>query len=282
MTKAEISVIVPLFNKEKIVEQTVRSVLVQTFSNFELIIIDDGSTDGSVSIVRQIDDQRIKLISQKNMGPSAARNTGVRNANTGWIVFLDADDELLPNALNHFSELKEQYGTIDIFDCSSIVRSKGKKHLRVNPIEGVIDNPLKECFYGKIGPGSGHAMFRKSLLKQFPYDECLRRFEDAELIIRILTHAKVYSSKEPTFIINSEFSSASTKRKDIAEDYAGHLSFKGKSFWAKMCVFRTYLENRDLYPEEMRKLYPMWRYRYDLLILYKLLYKLKSQQICID
>lgn len=271
MTKAEISVIIPLFNKEKIVEKTVGSVLTQMFYDFELIIVDDGSTDGSVSVVRQIDDQRVRLISQENMGPSAARNTGVRNANTDWVVFLDADDELLPNALKHFSEVKDRYGTIDIFDCSSIIRNKGKRHLRANPIEGVIDNPLKECFYGKIGPGSGHAMFRKSLLEQFPYDERLRRFEDAEHIIRILPHAKVYSSKEPTFVVNADYSFASAKRDNIAEDYVGHLSLNNKSFWAKMCVFRTYLENRDLYPEEMRQLYPTWRYRYDLLLLYKLL-----------
>ena len=271
MTKAEISVLIPLFNKEKIVEKTVGSVLTQMFYDFELIIVDDGSTDGSVSVVRQIDDQRVRLISQENMGPSAARNTGVRNANTDWVVFLDADDELLPNALKHFSEVKDRYGTIDIFDCSSIIRNKGKRHLRANPIEGVIDNPLKECFYGKIGPGSGHAMFRKSLLEQFPYDERLRRFEDAEHIIRILPHAKVYSSKEPTFVVNADYSFASAKRDNIAEDYVGHLSLNNKSFWAKMCVFRTYLENRDLYPEEMRQLYPTWRYRYDLLLLYKLL-----------
>lgn len=271
MTKAEISVIIPLFNKEKIVEKTVGSVLTQMFYDFELIIVDDGSTDGSVSVVRQIDDQRVRLISQENMGPSAARNTGVRNANTDWVVFLDADDELLPNALKHFSEVKDRYGTIDIFDCSSIIRNKGKRHLRANPIEGVIDNPLKECFYGKIGPGSGHAMFRKSLLEQFPYDERLRRFEDAEHIIRILPHAKVYSSKEPTFVVNADYSFASAKRDNIAEDYVGHLSLNNKSFWAKMCVFRTYLENRDLYPEEMCQLYPTWRYRYDLLLLYKLL-----------
>lgn len=271
MSMTDISVIIPLYNKEKSIEQTVRSVLTQTFPNFELIIVDDGSTDNSVAIVQQMNDQRIRLISQKNLGPSAARNIGVRNANTEWILFLDADDELLPDALKHFSELRQKYDTMDIFDCSSIIQNKGKRRLRENPIEGVIDNPMKMCFLGKIGPGSGHAMFRRSLLELFPYNEQIRRFEDAEHIIKILPHAEVYSSRKPTFVVNKVFSFASSPREDISEDYAGHLSMKGQSFWTKMCVYRAYLENRELYPVEMRRLYPSWYYRYDLLLLYKIL-----------
>jgi len=270
---AGISVIIPLYNKEKSIEQTVKSVLSQTYSEFELIIVNDGSTDKSVSIIRTIKDSRIRIVEQENKGPGAARNRGVQYAQADWIVFLDADDELLSDALAHFENIRNTFSTIDIFDCSSVVKRNGKTKLQENPIEGKINNNLKACFYGKIGPGSGHAMFRKSLLQQFQYDERLKRFEDAELIIRMLPHAKVYSSRVPTFQINSEYSSSSAKRDDITEDYVGHLSMKGKSFWGKMCVYRTYLENRELYPIEMRRLYPSWYYRYDLLLLYKLLNK---------
>ena len=269
--KPGISVIIPLYNKEAAIEHTVRSVLTQTCQDFELIIVNDGSTDSSFDIVSRIRDSRIRLYSQENVGPSAARNTGVRNAEAEWVVFLDGDDELLPDALKHFSELRERHSGIDIYDCSSFVEKNGLHILKENQIEGKISNSLKSCFLGQIGPGSGHAMFRKTLLELYRYDEGIRRFEDAELIIRMLAEARVYSSKVPTFVINTEYSSASARRDDISEDYAGHLSMKGKSFWGKMCVYRTYLENRDLYPQEMRKLYPLWYYRYDLLILYKLL-----------
>lgn len=268
---ANISVIIPLYNKEKTIGQTIRSVLSQTYQDFELIIIDDGSTDRSLAIAQGFDDCRIQIYSQANSGPGAARNKGVLHAYTEWIVFLDADDELLPDALLHFNNLRRENSTIDIFDCSTIIRHKGKERLCENPIEGIISNNLKACFYAKIGPGSGHAMFRKNTLEQFRYDERLRRFEDAELIVRMLPHVKVFSSRKPVFIVNSDNSSASTPRKDIEEDYAGHLSFRGKNFWGRMCVYRCYLENRELYSEEMRRRYPSWRYRYDLLILYKLL-----------
>lgn len=271
--KADISVIIPLYNKGQIIERTVRSVLNQTYPHFELIIVNDGSTDDSVKVVEQIRDERIRLIHQKNAGPSAARNTGVRHAQTDWIVFLDGDDEFLPNALEHFVDLKRKNPIIDIFDCSHYVNLHGKMILYTNPINGRVKNAMKECFLGHIGPGSGHTMFRRILCDTFEYDERIRRFEDAELLIRMLSGVHVYSSIVPTFVVNTDFSSASGKRKNISEDYAGHLSMKGKSFWAKMCVYRTFLENRNLYPEEMRRLYPSWYWRYDLLLLYKILNK---------
>jgi glycosyltransferase involved in cell wall biosynthesis len=267
----DISVIIPLYNKGMIIERTVKSVLEQTYPNFELIIVDDGSTDNSVEVVQQIKDERIRLIRQKNSGPSAARNTGVRNANTDWVVFLDGDDELLPDALKHFSFLRNNNNEIDIFNCSYIINRKGNKKAYINPIEGKINNNLKNCFYGNISPGSGRAMFRKSLCDKYQYNEHIRRFEDAELLLRMLPNALVYSSKKPSFIINADFSNASAKRKEISEDYAGHLSLKGKSFWAKMCVYKTFLENRDLYKDDMHRLYPSWYWRYDLLLLYKIL-----------
>ena len=91
-----ISVIVPLYNKEDSIESTINSVLNQSYNNCELIIVNDGSSDRSVEIVRGINDNRIVLIEQNNGGPSKARNTGVTNSHGSWILFLDADDELMP------------------------------------------------------------------------------------------------------------------------------------------------------------------------------------------
>ena len=100
-----ISVVIPLYNKEPIIEKSIRSVLSQDYDDFEVVVVNDGSTDRSAEIVKNIDDSRVCLIEQENGGPSKARNTGVRNAKGEWIVFLDADDEFLPGALNYFSAL---------------------------------------------------------------------------------------------------------------------------------------------------------------------------------
>lgn len=272
MTKLDISVIIPLYNKEVIIERTIRSVLNQSFTNFELIIVNDGSTDNSFEIVKDIQDDRIVIINQTNGGPSKARNTGAKAAKADWIIFLDADDELLENALQIYAQLIEEHPNVDIIDCGQTILEKTeKKSVMLHSLEGISRNPLRDWFFHKIGPGSNHSVFKKKIVDRFPYNSQLRRFEDAELLIRMLQKAKVYSSLIPTSIVHCEYSSASKKRSDITEDYAGHLSMKGKSFWARMCVYRTYLENRELYPVEMRKLYPLWYYRYDLLLLFKVL-----------
>lgn len=94
-----ISVVIPLFNKEAFILRAVHSVLNQTYTNFELIIIDDGSTDKSANLVQTISDSRIRFYQQRNGGVSKARNRGAKTAQADWVAFLDADDEYLPQFL---------------------------------------------------------------------------------------------------------------------------------------------------------------------------------------
>ena len=89
----EVSVVIPLYNAEQDIERAIRSVLAQTVSDFELIIVDDGSTDNSTKVVEAINDPRIKLIRKENAGQGSARNTGIRASSGDLITFLDADDE---------------------------------------------------------------------------------------------------------------------------------------------------------------------------------------------
>jgi glycosyltransferase involved in cell wall biosynthesis len=265
------SVIIPLFNKETIIERTIQSVLNQSFKDFELIIVNDGSTDCSMDVVRTIHDNRIVLVEQENGGPGKARNTGAEYSKGKWIVFLDADDELLPDALQTYASLADTHPEVDIFDCGQKLKNGDDISYMQHSLEGYSTNPMRDWFFNKISPGSNHSIFKKTIIVKYPYNPNIRRFEDAELLVRILQTAKVYSSTVTTSLVHCDFSSASKKRKDISEDFVGHLSMKEKEFWTKMCVYRIYLENRELYPEEMRRLYPTWYYRYDLLLLYKLL-----------
>lgn len=269
--KPFISVVIPLYNKEKSIAQSLKSVLDQTYTHFEIVVVDDGSTDKSVEEVRSIGDDRIQLLGQSNAGPSKARNTGVKNSKGDWIVFLDADDELLPDALSIFAEIIVEHQDVDIIDCNRYVRRGNDEQLGFHPLEGYVKNPFKECFYGLVSPGEGRAAFRKTLLLKRPYHEKIRRFEDAELIIRLLSDAKVYSSRKATMIVNCDFSAASHPRKDVMEDYFAYLDFSKGGFWRKMCVYRTFLEERELYPEYGKSHYSKMYKRYDWLLMYKLL-----------
>lgn len=103
------SVVIPLYNKEPHIKRAVDSVLSQTIQDFEIIVVDDGSTDKSVKIVRSIADNRIRLITQENKGVSSARNRGIGEAKADLIAFLDADDEWQNNFLKEILELKNKY-----------------------------------------------------------------------------------------------------------------------------------------------------------------------------
>lgn len=269
--KPFISVVIPLYNKEKSIAQSLQSVLNQSYTDFEIVVVDDGSTDKSVEIVEGIEDARLKLFKQPNAGPSKARNTGVGHASGEWIVFLDADDELLPNALSIFKGIIVEHQDVDIIDCNRYVRMGTQEKLGYHPLEGYIKNPFKKCFYRLVSPGEGRAAFRKTLLQKHPYNEKIRRFEDAELLIRLFSEAKVYSCKKATMIVNCDFSAASHPRKDVMEDYFAYLDFSKGGFWRKMCVYRTFLEERDLYPEFGKAHYAKMYKRYDWLLVYKLL-----------
>ena len=103
------SVVIPLYNKRDFIVRTVESVLRQSYADFELIIVDDGSTDGSVEQLARICDPRLRLIRQANTGKGAARNRGMRDSRRGWIAFLDADDYWFPDHLGELTRMLGQY-----------------------------------------------------------------------------------------------------------------------------------------------------------------------------
>lgn len=113
-----ISVVIPLYNKEKSISSTLRTVLNQTFSDYEIVIVNDGSTDGSVEEIEKVQDDRIRLVHQPNAGVSAARNRGIEEAKGDLIAFLDADDEWKPEYLATQYHLFQKYPECSVFACN--------------------------------------------------------------------------------------------------------------------------------------------------------------------
>lgn len=111
-----ISIIMPAFNAEKLIKESIDSVMNQSFKEWELIIINDGSTDDTKSIVKEYDDERIILISQQNGGVGSARNKGLEIVKGKYITFLDADDTLPENSFKNRFEYLESNSDIDLVD----------------------------------------------------------------------------------------------------------------------------------------------------------------------
>lgn len=110
-----ISVIIPLYNKASTIKKAIDSVLCQTVQDFEIIVVNDGSTDDGVEKVRNIKDPRITIIEQDNQGVSSARNRGVMESKCEWVAFLDADDKWKPTYLETVLELMQTYPDCSVY-----------------------------------------------------------------------------------------------------------------------------------------------------------------------
>jgi glycosyltransferase involved in cell wall biosynthesis len=128
-----ITVVIPLYNKAHTIISTLSSVLNQSYPDFEVVIVNDGSTDNSIKVIENfIEDNRIRIINQINQGVSIARNSGVRNAKFDYIAFLDGDDEWLPNYLSKMKDAIDQFPKVGMFCSAGIIRNAdGSEVLRL-------------------------------------------------------------------------------------------------------------------------------------------------------
>ena len=137
-----ISIVIPLYNKRETVARALRSVLGQTVQELEVVVVDDGSTDGSADIVLSFAEPRIRIITQPNSGVSAARNRGIREASSEMIAFLDADDEWLPTFLESILALRSKFPECGIYATSYFLQGVGgQRHERV--LNGVEDSTVQ-------------------------------------------------------------------------------------------------------------------------------------------
>lgn len=175
----KISIVIPLYQKAAYIGRALESVLAQSHADFELIVVDDGSTDGGAEVVRSCADPRVRLLSQANCGASAARNRGVGEATSELIAFLDADDEWEPDFLETVISLYDRYPQASVFGTAwrlvyadrEVVMPNFHGRLPVAGEMGVID-----YFGGRAGNSPLHSsgvMVKKSALAAsggFPED----------------------------------------------------------------------------------------------------------------
>lgn len=178
------SVIIPLYNKELSVRNTINSVLNQTFKEFEVIIVNDGSTDNSLEIVQQFKDDRIRIIDKPNGGVSSARNRGIKEAKYEWITFLDADDLWEDNHLQILNDMIADYCQYKVF-CTSYIKSNQKLPQTQNNNVVVIEDYFKEAIQHHFFWTSVTCIHNTVFQDVGDFNIHLNRGEDLELWARI-------------------------------------------------------------------------------------------------
>ena len=186
-TFPRVSVIIPVYNVEDYIADTIQSVLDQTFQDFEVIVVIDESPDNSLTICQQFSDRRIHIIEQENLGLAGARNTGIRNAKGEYIAFLDGDDLWTPQKLEkHVAHLDSQQKIGVSFSRSQLFGGNSAAYLM--SFTGYVDAKRLLC-RNPISNGSTPVV-RREVLEDVKcqgsyFDEKFRRMEDIDLWLRI-------------------------------------------------------------------------------------------------
>jgi glycosyltransferase involved in cell wall biosynthesis len=199
MKNINFTVVIPLFNKAKHILRTLESVAWQKYPAAEIIIIDDGSTDESASVVRNANIKNVRLVKQTNLGVSAARNHGVALASHEYIAFLDADDQWLPLFLDEVARLIVKFSEAQFFGTRyQIVESENNyvdakiKLKNINPNGMILDDYFKVASQGDLPFTMSSIVIQRSLFESiggFPLDEPIG--EDQDLFCRVALNAPI-------------------------------------------------------------------------------------------
>lgn len=193
-----VSVIVPVYNAECYLSECIDSILCQTYPNIEVILIDDGSTDGSLSVCqRKVEkDNRVKVIHQENQGVTAARKTGVINSIGNFICFVDSDDTIPDYAIEVLMGKMKENVDIVLGCCTNEFLKIEGEFTREEYIQKLIDNTFRSSLWGNL--------YRKHLLEKAKPFELSRTFYAGEDYIANLKMASyvrsVFSINQPTYI----------------------------------------------------------------------------------
>lgn len=214
------SVVIPLYNKADTIMRTLQSVISQTFSDYEVIVVDDGSDDNGASLVEIFSRKTaaIRLVKQQNSGVSAARNRGVREARGRYIAFLDADDEWMPGFLDECARILHRYPEAMVLGTNYEYVMPGKV------IKGG-ESSCVDCidFYSEWPyrtPVNSSSMVvgKGTFLAVGGYSEGVGFYEDAELLFKLAARHRFYVSRKSLARYNSDAAErASTKKVPYAK-----------------------------------------------------------------
>jgi|26BtaG_2_1085354.scaffolds.fasta_scaffold00216_17 glycosyltransferase involved in cell wall biosynthesis len=217
------SVVVPLYNKEYAVERCLNSILAQTKQPLEIIVVNDGSSDGSFDIVKskyqkEIEQNIIRVFDQANKGVSAARNLGIQQSSSEYICLLDADDEWLPDFLKTMSLLVERCPEANLYCLAHRVSKRGNrlykpKHGLPESHQGYIDDFFKASTKGNVVNSSKVCIRKQAIVEFGGFPEGIVAGEDIFVWIMLALNGKVACDMKYLAVIHSEEDSSRSARK---------------------------------------------------------------------
>lgn len=226
VTDIKFSVIIPLYNKENSIQSTIQSVLDQTYANFELIVVNDGSTDNSLKVVQQFSDERINVLDKKNGGVSSARNLGIQSAKNQWIALLDGDDLWLPGFLEKMSSMIRAFPDADIHSVEWNYEDGSYEF--PYKTEGYIPNYFEVCLRGAV-LSSSSIVIKSSCFEVVGYfNECLTNGEDQEMWSRLSRRFNIAFSPVSLAIyrVMTENRACENRKMDVKKHFAYELSLQ--------------------------------------------------------
>ena len=214
-----ISVIVPVYNGEKTIRETIESALAQSLSDFELIVINDGSQDSTLDVLASIQDPRIKIFSYPNAGVAASRNRGISHSSGEFIAFLDADDLWTADKLEaQLTALQENPNAAVAYSWTNFIDETGRflgpsSHLTVN---GDVYADL--LLFDFLDNGSNPLICRQALIKVGDFDESLSPAEDWDMWFRLAAHYHFVAVPSPQILyrVSTNSHSSNTSKMEAA------------------------------------------------------------------
>jgi glycosyltransferase involved in cell wall biosynthesis len=185
-----ISVVITTYNRENLVVRALKSVLIQTFKDFEVLVVDDGSTDNTRQVIQEIqkEDKRVVYVYQENKGWPSALNTGLSNAQGRYIAFLDSDDEWLPEKLEKQISFLENYKNFDGVTCYGNIILDNKDQIKLGILKQSDDykDQLENLINENFPSIPSSLLLKKEIFEKVGhYDEFLKLSTDNDMMIRI-------------------------------------------------------------------------------------------------
>lgn len=236
MTKDLVSVIIPTYNRAHLIKRSATSVLNQTYSNLELIIVDDGSTDNTEDVVKSIGDDRVIYIKQQNQGACTARNNGIDHAQGEFIAFQDSDDVWHEDKLEKQIKCLKETGA-DMVYCR--VASEGEKISSKIHKRGFLGNKLP------FGICPQTFLARRYVFEKEKFDANMPRYQDFEILLRLQTKNRIYCEDEAYVDYYVQNDSISQSGEKLLKAWNIILS-KHTDFLSTYSSYLKYLANETL------------------------------------